>query len=84
MRRIFEAQPEEEGGEEGDEPAVAVLLVRRPLQAQVAAENEPEQPERGEKQDQPGSQERLRARRGGDSATAEFKGAKDSRGAVIC
>ncbi len=50
MLRIFEAQPEEEGGEERDEPAVAVLLVRRPLQAQVAAEDEPEQTERGKKE----------------------------------
>lgn len=47
---IFPAQPEKERGKERDEPTVAVLLIRRPLQAQVATEYEPEKRERGEKE----------------------------------
>ena len=50
MRRIFEAQPEEEGGEEGNEPTVTVLLIRRPLEAEVATENEPKECERAEEE----------------------------------
>ena len=51
MRRIFDAQPEQKGGKQRHKPAVAILLVGGPLEAEVAAENEPEQPEPGEEKE---------------------------------
>ena len=51
MRRIFAPQPKQKGGKQRHKPAIAILLVGGPLEAEVAAENEPEQPEPGEEEE---------------------------------
>src|SRR4051812_8207485 len=51
-RSILPTQPEKIGGKEGDEPAVAVLVVKRPFAAEVLQEDEPERAEDGDGEEQ--------------------------------
>ena len=85
MRRIFAPQPEEKRDEEGHEPAVAILLVGGPLETEVAAENEPEQPESGEEEDRgeqrAGNVEQCDATFSGES---RIQRGEDSSNAAVC
>ena len=81
----FEAQPKQKGGKQRHKPAIAILLVGGPLETEVAAENEPEQPESGEEEDRgeqrAGNVEQCDAAFSGES---RIQRGENSSNAAVC